>query len=61
MINYNKSVKIASMLGLNVNYADTYKSVVDQFFPEFIDKKSILRFGLDLGLQVASRGIYMTN
>lgn len=54
MINYNKSVKVASMLDLDVNNADTFTSVVENFVPSFLDKKKVLRLGLDIGLMKAS-------
>ena len=43
------------MLGLDKRAAETLKDVVDLFgLPSFIDKKKVLKFGLDLGLSLAN-------
>jgi hypothetical protein len=59
MINYRKSIQIAQMLNLDKNHAETLTKAVDAFVPSFlgIDKKKVLRFGLDLGLFMASSGL----
>ncbi len=42
------------MLGLDKRAAETLKDAVDWFaLPSFIDKKKVLKFGLDLGLTLA--------
>jgi 2-polyprenyl-6-methoxyphenol hydroxylase-like FAD-dependent oxidoreductase len=53
MINYEKSVNIASMLNLNVKMADTLTNVVDNLLPSFVDKKFILNVGLNIGRNLA--------
>jgi len=42
------------MLGLDKRAAEALKDTVDWFsLPSFIDKKKVLKFGLDLGLTLA--------
>jgi hypothetical protein len=42
------------MLGLDKRAAETLKEAVDWLpFSSFIDKKKVLKFGLDLGLTLA--------
>ena len=56
IINYEKGVKIAKKLDLDYNQAETFNKIVTDFVPSipFIDKSSILRFGLELGRMKAS-------
>ena len=63
MINYQKSLKVAQMLGLDKSNAETFTSVVDSAlnYVPFIEKKTVLRFGLDLGLVLAESTTSMTN
>lgn len=50
------------MLRLDKSQAETYSKVVDTaltFFP-FVDKKTVLRMGLDLGLVLAEKSLELT-
>jgi 2-polyprenyl-6-methoxyphenol hydroxylase-like FAD-dependent oxidoreductase len=58
--NYEKSLTVAKMLGLNKNNAELLTKAVDTFLPSFfpIDfKKNVLKTGLNFGLMMADTGI----
>ena len=41
------------MLGLDKGYAEVLTQAVDTFCPPFIEKKTVLRAGLEFGLKLA--------
>ena len=52
------------MLGLDKNHAETFTKAVDNLIPDFlpfVDKKKLLRFGLDIGLKVAGSALELTS
>ena len=62
--NYEKSLNIAKMLGLNKNNAELLTKAVDTFLPGFVPidfKKNVLKAGLNFGLMLADTGIQMTS
>lgn len=63
LINYQKSLKVAQMLRLDKGQAETFTWAVDNAlsFVPFVDKKSVLRMGLDLGLVMAEKSLELTD
>ncbi len=52
------------MLGLDKRAAEGFTKAVDSLVPDFlpfIDKKKLLRFGLDIGLSVAESAVHLTS
>lgn len=59
--NYTKSKTIARMLGFDKDMADIFVTSVDTFLPSFlVDKKKLVRFGLDMGMIFAAESRNLT-